>query len=119
MTFEERLEALAVTVENMAAVVRDALDRQTRLEEVVEEHTRQIQEHGRQIGQLTNSLIGVTALAGTIVENQKRTDEAVAKLIENQKNTDETVKALSSRVDAFIVVLEKYISERSNNGHSS
>jgi ABC-type transporter Mla subunit MlaD len=57
-------------------------------------------------------------------EQQERTDKAViglmaivADVIQAQRATDTRIKEASERLDVFINVLERYISENRNGGH--
>ncbi len=60
-----------------------------------------------QLGSLGEALIGLTGMVGRVTEAQIRTEAA-------QKKTDEKLRELAERLDAFILVVERYISENQN-----
>ncbi|HSO76013.1 MAG TPA: hypothetical protein VLU47_14355 [Blastocatellia bacterium] len=60
-----------------------------------------------QLGSLGEAVIAVTGMVGRLTEAQIKTEAA-------QSKTDEELSKLAKRMDAFILVLERYISENQN-----
>ncbi|MEK6302480.1 MAG: hypothetical protein AABO41_17350 [Acidobacteriota bacterium] len=67
-----------------------------------------------QLGTLGEAVIAVTGMVGRVMEGQIRTDAKVAELVAAQLKTDEELGELAKRMDAFILVVERYISENQN-----
>jgi multidrug resistance efflux pump len=75
------------------------------------------------ISHLEGAMVGVVNLLGKVVgaqeklaEAQEKLAEAQGELAEAQKKTETAVAELAGRVDAFIVTVERYISERNGTG---
>jgi hypothetical protein len=60
-----------------------------------------------QLGSMGEAVIAVIGMVGRVTEAQIKTEAA-------RKNTDEKLAALAERLDAFILVVERYISENQN-----
>jgi len=60
-----------------------------------------------QLGSIGDAVIALTGMVGRVMEAQIKT-EAV------QRKTDERLAELAERLDAFILVVERYISENQN-----
>lgn len=63
---------------------------------------------------LADATIGNTGMIGRILKVLDRITEEHVKLAEAQAHTDLKVAELTVRLDAFIVTVERYISERRN-----
>jgi len=60
-----------------------------------------------QLGSLGEAVIAVTGMVGRVMEAQIKTEAA-------QRKADERLAELAERLDAFILVVERYISENQN-----
>lgn len=60
-----------------------------------------------QLGTLGEAVLALTGMVGRVAEAQIRTEAA-------QKKTDEKLRELAERLDAFILLVERYISEDRN-----
>jgi esterase/lipase superfamily enzyme len=63
---------------------------------------------------LTDALIGVVGMVGTLSRSQEGLVDKVDSLADAQKATDEQLKATDERVNVLIDVVEKYFSDRRN-----
>ncbi len=100
MTNEEVERAIQFILEQQAQFAAELQKTELRMQQFRE----QVQE---QMGKLTDAVITVTGLVGKIGEAQVRADEKIAEWAERGRETEE-------RLNAFIVVVERYISERHN-----
>lgn len=64
-----------------------------------------------QLGSLGEAVIAVTGMVGRVAEAQIKHEARVAAA---QLKTDEKLRELAERLDAFILVVERYISEKRN-----
>ena len=71
-----------------------------------------------QLGKLGEAVIALTGMVGRIAEAQIRTDTRVAELADAQLKTDEKISEMGGRLNDFILVLERYISENRNGSNS-
>lgn len=60
------------------------------------------------------AIVAVIGMIGRLTEAQTRTDARVAELVASQLKTDEELSELGKRLNAFILVVERYISENQN-----
>jgi hypothetical protein len=72
-----------------------------------EEHAKFAAETRQNIGRLGEAVLALTGMIGKLAIAQDRTEQKVAQLAEAQIRTDE-------RLNAFIAVVERYISEHRN-----
>lgn len=70
-------------------------------------------------GKLTDAAIGVTAMLGQLVKQQTESDEKIKVLTEKQTATDAQLKETDERLNIFINVVERYISERHDGRNSN
>jgi len=67
-----------------------------------------------QLTTLGEAVIALTGNIGRVTEAQARTDAKVAELVASQLKSDEKWAELKERLDAFILFIERYISENRN-----
>ena len=67
-----------------------------------------------QLASQGDAVVAVIGMIGRVTEAQIRTDAKVAELVAAQLKTDEELGDLAKRLDAFILVVERYISENQN-----
>ena len=60
-----------------------------------------------QLGSIGDAVIALTGMVGRVMEAQIKTEAA-------QRKTDERLAELAERLDAFILVVERYISKNQN-----
>ncbi|MDQ3753440.1 MAG: hypothetical protein M3371_01755, partial [Acidobacteriota bacterium] len=63
---------------------------------------------------LTDATTTVVGMIGKLVDAQAQTNMQVAELAEAQKHTDAQLAETNERLNVFINVVERYISERRN-----
>lgn len=63
---------------------------------------------------LTDALTTVVGIVGKLAEAQERAEARLAELAEAQKHTNTQVAETNERLNIFINVVERYISERRN-----
>ena len=73
-------------------------------------------EFDQKIAKLTDGVIGLAAIVGQITQKQLETDKSIKELSEQQVETAAQLKETDERLNIFINVVERYISER-RNGH--
>lgn len=67
-----------------------------------------------QLGSMGEAVVAVIGMIGRVTEAQIKTDAKVAELVASQLKTDEELGELAKRMDAFVLVVERYISENRN-----
>jgi hypothetical protein len=67
-----------------------------------------------QLGKLGDAVIAVIGMVGRVTEAQIRADARIAEVAAAQSKSDEKLAALAERLDGFILVVERYISEKQN-----
>jgi hypothetical protein len=65
-------------------------------------------------GKLADAMIGVVGIIGNLAESQAQLTAQMRELAEAQKRTDEKLAETDERLNIFINVIERYISERRN-----
>ena len=68
------------------------------------------------IGKMTDGVIGLAATLGQLAQKQLETDKSIKELSKQQAETAAQLKETDERLNIFINVVERYISER-RNGH--
>lgn len=79
--------------------------------QIIRETQREFQ---AQLGRLGDAVIAMTGMFGRVAEAQIATDKRVAEIAEAQLATNQQVGEIASRLNDFIVVVERYISEGRN-----
>jgi hypothetical protein len=78
---------------------------------------REVQsERQGQIGKITDALLTATGLLGKVVEAQHRLGEHQEELAKRQEGLAQLHAELTERFNAFIAIMERYLSEK-GNGH--
>ena len=67
-----------------------------------------------QLGSLGDAVIAGIGMVGRVTEAQIKADARIAEVAAAQLKTDEKLSELAKRLDAFILVVERYISENQN-----
>jgi ATP-dependent RNA circularization protein (DNA/RNA ligase family) len=114
MTPEEMERAIVFLLDHHAKFAAE-LQQSREDMQIIRETQREFQS---QLGKLGEAVIALTGMVGRIAEAQIRTDTRVAELAEAQFKTDEQVTEIAGRLNDFIVVVERYISE-GRNGRKS
>jgi ATP-dependent RNA circularization protein (DNA/RNA ligase family) len=114
MTPEEMERAIEFLLDHHAKFAAE-LQQSREDMQIIRETQREFQS---QLGKLGEAVIALTGMVGRIAEAQIRTDTRVAELAEAQFKTDEQVTEIAGRLNDFIVVVERYISE-GRNGRKS
>ncbi len=110
MTQEEMERAVNFIVEQQAQFAAGV----RQLKEVQSEFQRQLGEHQKQLGQLTQATLGLTTLVSQVATAQIRTDQKVGQLSETVAQLSQKMAETDERLNIFINVVERYIS--SSNG---
>ncbi|MFN7948640.1 MAG: hypothetical protein U0Z53_25020 [Blastocatellia bacterium] len=115
--FEKQQEAFASDMMELGFKLKDIAERQDRLQERQDRFQEQQEKQQSRIDVMLQAITGLTALIGDSHIRQKEADQRMAELTEAQKQTDVKMKELAERLDAFIIVVERYISENRNGKH--
>src|ERR1044072_5288329 len=117
MTNEEMQKTMQFILEQQAqftANQHQTDDRGARLEtnmaemaREVSQVSREVGEMSREVGEVSRGLAGVSREVSELTRTQTHMNEVVAAMLDAHRHTDE-------RLDAFIGVLERYISEDRN-----
>lgn len=108
--FEKQQEAFASDMMELGFKLKDIAERQDRFQE-------QQEKQQSRIDVILQAITGMTALIGDSSIRQTALEQKMAELTEAQKQTDAKMKELAERLDAFIIVVERYISENRNGKH--
>jgi len=99
-----------MTDEEMRRTMESILQQQAQFTVDIQQ-VREVQEQQQQqIGRLAEAILAVTGIVGRLGDAQERTERRFAALAEAQVRTDE-------RLNTFIGVVERYISEHRNGNH--
>jgi hypothetical protein len=96
-----------MTPEEMQRVIEFLLDHDAKFAVKMEQIENAQLKFQLQLGSLGEAVIAVIGMVGRVTEAQIRTEAA-------QKKTDEELSELAKRLNAFILVVERYISENRN-----
>ena len=96
-----------MTPEEMQRAIEFLLDHDARFAVKMDQIENAQVKFQLQLSSLGEAVIAVTGMLGRVTEAQIRTEAA-------QSKTDEELSKLGRRMDAFILVLERYISENQN-----
>jgi len=100
MTDEEMRRTMQFILEQQTQFTADML-------QMREEHARFAAETRQNFGRLGEAVLAITGIVGRLGDAQERTERKVAELAEAQLRTDD-------RLNTFIGVVERYISEHRN-----
>jgi hypothetical protein len=67
-----------------------------------------------QLGNMGEAVIAVIGMVGRVTEAQINADARIAEVAAAQLKTDEELSELAKRLNAFVLVVERYISENQN-----
>jgi len=107
MTDEEMRRTIQFILEQQAQFTTD-------MQQMREEHARSAAVTGQQIGRLAEATLAITGIVGRLGDAQERTERKVAELAEVQERTERKVGELADRLNLFIGVVERYITEYRN-----
>ncbi|MEP7336161.1 MAG: hypothetical protein ABI977_00225 [Acidobacteriota bacterium] len=85
-------------------MLHELAERQDRTQVQVEKTQAQVEKTQAQVEKTNEAVFGLVHIVGSLAQSQKATNDQVAEL--------------SGRLDVFINVLERYISEDRNGSHS-
>lgn len=108
--FEKQQEAFASDMMEVGFKLKDIAERQDRLQERQDRFQEQQDKQQSQIDLLLQALLGQTALIGDASIRQKEAEQRI-------KVLEEKMMELAERLDTFIIVVERYISENRNGKH--
>jgi chromosome segregation ATPase len=111
MTGEEMERAIQFIIEQQS---RFAADMQQMKEQFAAEMQRIESRFGEQLGKQGEAIIALTGMVGRIAEAHIKTEAKVAELAESQARTNSEMAELAGRLNDFILVVERYISEGRN-----
>ncbi len=107
MTPEEMERAVEFLLEHHAKFAAELQQSREDIQ-IIRESQREFQS---QLGKLGEAVIALTGMVGRIAEAQIATDNRVAEIAEAQFATNQQVGEIATRLNDFIVVVERYISE--------
>ncbi len=96
-----------MTPEEMARAIEFLLDHDAKFAVKMDQIESAQLKFQLQLGNLGEAVIAVTGMVGRVTEAQIKTEAA-------QRKTDQELRELAKRLDAFILVVERYISENQN-----
>ncbi|MEW6130905.1 MAG: hypothetical protein AB1757_27995 [Acidobacteriota bacterium] len=97
MTSEELEKAIQFVLEQQGqfyAGLKELEAKQHQQAELQGQQHKQFEQQQKQLDQLTNSVMGLTAIAGTLAEKYTELIEAQKKLTESQEHTDKRLHAV-------------------------
>ena len=107
MTDEEMRHTMEFILQQQAQFTADML-------QMREEHARFAAETQKNFGRVGEAVIAITGILGRLGDAQERTERKVAELAMAQERTEGKVAELADRLNLFIGVVERYISEHRN-----
>ena len=126
-----KMESLLKQQENQSGQITEIIAALRKLEQQQERSQTQIDKHSEQIGPMMEAIVGLTAMTTMLSRRfeeaeiaRREADQALKELAQQQTETSQALKTLAEnqdeqreRLDAFILVLERYISERNGDSH--
>jgi hypothetical protein len=103
-----------MTPEEMEKTIQFILEQQAHFAAAIQKLTETQERFSDSQAKLMDATLGNTGMIGRILTALDRITEEHVKLAEAQAHTDLKVAELTVRLDAFIVTVERYISERRN-----
>jgi chromosome segregation ATPase len=107
-----------MTPEEMERAIEFLLDHHAKFAAELEQSRADIQiirdtqrEFQSQLGKLGEAVVALVGMVGRVAEAQIATDKRVAEIAEAQLATNQQVGEIATRLNDFIVVVERYISE--------
>jgi chromosome segregation ATPase len=120
VTPEERFERIEQKIEFITNwQAQFSADLQQTREELREEMRqkeaalqKQIDQHEKLIGELNGAVVALVGMVGRLSEGQVRLAEAQVRTEEGMRKLEEKAAETEERLNVFITVVERYISER-------
>lgn len=114
MTPEEMERAIEFLLDHHAKFAAELQQSRDDMQ-IIRETQREFQS---QLGKLGEAVIALTGMVGRVAEAQITTDARVAEIAEAQLATNAQVAEIAERLNDFIVVVERYITEGRNGKKS-
>jgi chromosome segregation ATPase len=114
MTPEEMERAIEFLLDHHAKFAAELQQSRDDMQ-IIRETQREFQS---QLGKLGEAVMALTGMVGRVAEAQITTDARVAEIAEAQLATNAQVAEIAERLNDFIVVVERYITEGRNGKKS-
>ncbi len=107
-------ESFADNLQHISYTLKDVSERQDRLQAQQDKFQSQLEQFQSQLGQFQSHLESLTQATLGMVTITGNLTKSIEQLAEAQRRTDAQVKDVAERLDVFINVVERYISESRN-----